>query len=157
MDETQRRHSRIRTRITPMLWFDTQAEEAAHFYTSIFPDSRITQVSRYGKNAPAPEGTVMVVSFDLDGQPFTALNGGPRFKFNEAISLVVACEDQRELDHYWGGLLADGGTPVACGWLKDRYGLAWQVVPVDVFDMIADPDPVRAGRATSAVWSMVKL
>lgn len=157
MDEAQGQRSRIHPRITPMLWFDTEAEEAAQFYTSVFPNSRITQVSRYGKGAPAPEGTVMVVSFDLDGQAFTALNGGPRYTFNEAISLVISCEDQPEVDHYWEGLIAGGGRAVACGWLRDRYGLAWQVVPVDVFDMIADPDPERASRATAAVWSMVKL
>ncbi len=117
------------TRITPMLWFDNQAEEAANFYVSIFKNSRITNTARYGENMPGPAGSVMVVAFELDGQPFTALNGGPQFKFSEAISFVVDCNGQQELDYYWDKLIAGGGAPQQCGWLKDKYGLSWQVVP----------------------------
>lgn len=145
------------TRITPMLWFDDQAEDAADFYVSIFGNSRITDVSRYGDTGPGPSGRVMVVAFELDGQPFTALNGGPHFKFTEAISLVVNCRDQQEVDYYWGRLLADGGAPQQCGWLKDRYGLSWQVVPTPVIDMLKDPDTARQQRAMAAVMKMIKI
>ena len=116
------------TRITPCLWFDTEGEEAAAFYVSLFKNSRITDVSRYGEAGPRPAGTVMVVCFELDGQPFTALNGGPEFTFNEAISFQIDCSSQEEVDHYWEGLTA-GGEEGPCGWLKDRYGVSWQVVP----------------------------
>jgi predicted 3-demethylubiquinone-9 3-methyltransferase (glyoxalase superfamily) len=149
--------SRIKTRITPMLWFDDEAEDAAQFYTSIFPNSRITQVSHYGEGAPKPAGSVLVVAFELDGQPFSALNGGPQFKFSEAISLVVNCDGQRELDRLWDRLLEGGGHAQACGWLKDRYGLSWQVVPKQAIEMLSDPDPARARRAFGAVMKMVKL
>lgn len=141
-------------RITPFLWFDTQAEEAATFYTGVFPNSRILSITRYPKEASAAsgraEGSVMTVSFELDGQPVTALNGGPVFRFNEALSLVVHCHDQREIDHYWDAL-TDGGSPSACGWLKDRYGLSWQVVPGDIADL--------AGNAGSmgALMQMTKI
>jgi predicted 3-demethylubiquinone-9 3-methyltransferase (glyoxalase superfamily) len=145
------------TRITPMLWFDDQAENAANFYVSIFGNSRITDVSRYGDAGPGPSGRVMVVAFELDGQPFTALNGGPHFKFTEAISLVVNCKDQEEVDYYWHCLLADGGAPQQCGWLKDRYGLSWQVVPTPVIDMLKDPDTARQQRAMGAVMKMIKI
>lgn len=145
------------TRITPMLWFDDQAEDAADFYVSIFGNSRITDVSRYGDTGPGPSGRVMVVAFELDGQPFTALNGGPHFKFTEAISLVVNCRDQREVDYYWDRLLAGGGAPQQCGWLKDRYGLSWQVVPTPVIDMLKDPDTTRQQRAMGAVMKMIKI
>lgn len=145
------------TRITPMLWFDDQAEDAADFYVSIFGNSRITDVSRYGDTGPGPSGRVMVVAFELDGQPFTALNGGPHFKFTEAISLVVNCKDQREVDYYWDRLLAGGGAPQQCGWLKDRYGLSWQVVPTPVIDMLKDPDTTRQQRAMGAVMKMIKI
>ena len=144
------------TRITPMLWFDHQAEEAAQFYKSIFRNSKITGLSRYGDAGPGPKGSVMVVSFELDGQPFTALNGGPRFKFTEAVSFVVNCADQREVDHFWARLL-EGGAPQQCGWLKDRYGLSWQVVPAAVIEMLSDPDPVRSQSAMGAVMGMVKI
>jgi predicted 3-demethylubiquinone-9 3-methyltransferase (glyoxalase superfamily) len=140
-----------------MLWFDDQAENAANFYVSIFGNSRIMDVSRYGDTGPGPSGRVMVVAFELDGQPFTALNGGPHFKFTEAISLVVNCKDQEEVDYYWDCLLADGGAPQQCGWLKDRYGLSWQVVPTPVIDMLKDPDTARQQRAMGAVMKMIKI
>ena len=114
--------------ITPFLWFDTQGEEAAELYTSVFPNSKITDISRYGSAGPRPEGTVMTVSFELDGNRFTALNGGPEFTFTEAVSFQITCEDQDEVDHYWSKL-SEGGEQGPCGWLKDRFGLSWQIVP----------------------------
>ncbi len=144
------------TKITPMLWFDTQAEEAAKFYTSIFPNSKISGVSRYAENMPMPMGTVLTVSFTLDGQEFTALNGGPVFKFTEAISLVVHCRDQKEIDHYWDRLL-EGGEPSQCGWLKDRFGLSWQVVPIFMMEMLESEDRARTGRVLQAMMQMVKF
>jgi predicted 3-demethylubiquinone-9 3-methyltransferase (glyoxalase superfamily) len=147
----------IKTRITPMLWFDHQAEEAAQFYTSIFKNSKIGTVSRYGDSGPGPKGSVMVIEFELDGQPFTGLNGGPMFKFTEAISLVVNCEGQSEVDYYWDKLTAGGGAPVQCGWLKDKFGLSWQVVPTEAIAMLSDKDTVKAQRAMGAVMKMVKL
>ena len=149
--------SSIQTRIAPMLWFDGQAEEAANFYVGVFPNSRITRIARCGDSGPGPKGSVLVAGFELDGQPFTALNGGPRFKFTEAISLVVHCRDQREVDLYWDRLLEGGGQTQACGWLKDRYGLSWQIVPSEVMEMVADDDVGKAERARSAVWQMIKL
>jgi predicted 3-demethylubiquinone-9 3-methyltransferase (glyoxalase superfamily) len=149
--------SSIQTRIAPMLWYDGQAEEAANFYVGVFPNSRITRIARCGDSGPGPKGSVLVASFDLDGQPFTALNGGPRFKFTEAISLVVHCRDQREVDLYWDKLLEGGGQAQACGWLKDRYGLSWQIVPSEVMEMIADDDIEKADRARNALWQMIKL
>ena len=149
--------SSIQTRIAPMLWFDGQAEDAARFYVGIFPNSRITKIARCGDSGPGPKGSVLVASFELDGQPFTALNGGPRFKFTEAISLVVHCRDQREVDRYWDTLLEGGGQTQACGWLKDRYGLSWQIVPGEVMEMIADDDMEKAERTMNAVWQMIKL
>ncbi|HKQ98242.1 MAG TPA: VOC family protein [Candidatus Polarisedimenticolia bacterium] len=143
------------TKITPMLWFDTQAEDAAKFYTSIFPNSKIGPVTRYGDNMPMPKGTAMTVTFTLDGQEYTALNGGPHFQFSEAISLVIHCRDQKEIDHYWGKLLA-GGSAQQCGWLKDRYGLSWQVVPTALMSILAEGGPAAA-RAMQAVMQMVKL
>lgn len=146
-------------RITPCLWFDEQAEEAARFYTSIFPNSRISQVSRYGKAGfevhRRPAGSVMVVAFELDGQAFTALNGGPLFRFNEAVSLQVSCDTQEEIDRYWE-LLSQGGDPKAqqCGWLKDRYGLSWQVVPSILPALISGPN---SDRVMEAVLRMKKL
>jgi len=144
------------TRITPMLWFDNQAEEAAKFYTSIFRNSKIKDISRYGDIGPGPKGTVMVVSFEIDGQPFTALNGGPQFKFTEAVSFVVNCEGQEEVDYYWDRLV-EGGAPQQCGWLKDRFGLSWQVVPTAAIEMLSDPDPVMSQRVMQAVMKMAKL
>jgi predicted 3-demethylubiquinone-9 3-methyltransferase (glyoxalase superfamily) len=143
-------------RITPNLWFDTQGEEAAEFYCSIFPNSKITNVTHYGDAGPGPVGTVLTVDFVLDGQEYTAINGGPHFTFNEAISLLINCEDQEEVDHYWSKL-TDGGQEVQCGWLKDRYGLSWQVCPVGMIELLNDPDPERSQRAMKAMLGMVKL
>lgn len=134
----------------PMLWFDTEAEEAVHHYTSIFPNSKIGRVLRYGHAGPGPAGSIMTIDFELDGQPFVALNGGPDFRFNESVSFVIECESQEEVDRYWDHLV-DGGEPEPCGWLKDRFGLAWQVVPRELLEMQADPDPVKAGRAMEAI------
>ena len=147
--------AKIEQRITPMLWFDNQAEEAANYYVSIFKNSKVTNVSRYGDTGPGPKGSVMVAEFELDGQKFTALNGGPRFKFTEAISLVVNCENQDEVDYYWEKLSGDGGQEVVCGWLKDKYGLSWQVVPVRVFELLSDP--ATSDRVMAAVMEMKKI
>lgn len=147
--------AKIEQRITPMLWFDNQAEEAANYYVSIFKNSKVTNVSRYGDTGPGPKGSVMVAEFELDGQKFTALNGGPRFKFTEAISLVVNCENQEEVDYYWDKLSGDGGQEVVCGWLKDKYGLSWQVVPVKVFELLSDP--ATSDRVMAAVMEMKKI
>jgi predicted 3-demethylubiquinone-9 3-methyltransferase (glyoxalase superfamily) len=149
-------------RITPCLWFDMQGEEAARFYTEIFPNSRINHVARYSEAGQdvhgRPPGSVMIVEFELDGQKFTALNGGPHFTFTEAISLQVMCDTQKEVDHYWERLSA-GGDPKAqqCGWLKDRFGLSWQVVPTAVTKMLSDPDGAKRDRVMSAVLSMKKI
>lgn len=149
-------------RITPFLWFDTQAEEAASFYTSIFPSSRIVTTTRYGKAAAQaagrPEGSVMTIAFQLDGQDFSAINGGPHFKFTEAISFVVNCQTSAEVDHYWARL-SEGGDEKAqqCGWLKDRYGVSWQVVPTVLVQLLSDPDPERARRAMEAMLKMKKI
>ena len=146
--------------ITPMLWFDGQAEEAARFYVSVFPSSRITDIQRYpdaGREVHGhAAGTVMVVAFELDGQPYTALNGGPQFKISEAVSFVIGCATQDEVDYYWAKLGA-GGPPEAqqCGWLKDRYGVSWQVVPRRLIELLGDP--ARAGRVTEAMMQMKKL
>jgi predicted 3-demethylubiquinone-9 3-methyltransferase (glyoxalase superfamily) len=141
-----------------MLWFDDQAEQAAEFYVSVFPDSHIGAVSRYGDSGPGPAGTAMTVSFVLAGQPFTALNGGPLYTFTEAISLVVDCDTQDEVDHYWDSL-GEGGDPAAqqCGWLKDKFGLSWQVVPKALAQYASDPDPVKAQRTIAAMLKMKKL
>jgi predicted 3-demethylubiquinone-9 3-methyltransferase (glyoxalase superfamily) len=147
--------AKIEQRITPMLWFDNQAEEAANYYVSIFKNSKVTNVSRYGDTGPGPKGSVMVAEFELDGQKFTALNGGPQFKFTEAISLVVNCEDQAEVDYYWEKLSGDGGQEVVCGWLKDKYGLSWQVCPVRVFELLSDP--ATSDRVMAAVMEMTKI
>ena len=144
------------SKITPCLWFDTQAEDAANFYTGIFPNSRVVNVSHYGSAGPRPEGMVMVVNFELEGQPFIALNGGPEFTFNEAISFQVNCESQEEVDDYWAKL-TDGGQEVACGWLKDRFGLSWQIVPTVLDELIRDPDPERSQRAMKAMLGMTKM
>lgn len=143
--------------ISPFLWFDTQAEEAANFYVSVFPNSKITAVSRYGEGGPAPAGSVMTIGFELDGQAFTGLNGGPHFKFTEAVSFVVHCQGQAEVDRYWGALTADGGQASQCGWLKDRYGLSWQIVPREFLDLMNDPDKARVGRVVAAMMQMAKL
>jgi predicted 3-demethylubiquinone-9 3-methyltransferase (glyoxalase superfamily) len=142
--------------ITPFLWFDTEAEDAANFYTSVFPNSRILAVTHYGEAGPRPAGMVMTVAFELNGQRFTGLNAGPEPKFNHGVSFVINCENQDEVDRYWE-LLTDGGQEVACGWLTDRFGLSWQVVPEGLIELITDADPERAQRATEAMLSMTKL
>ncbi len=142
--------------IVPSLWFDTQAEEAAAFYVSVFENSRIKAVSRYGSAGPRPEGMVMAVDFELNGQLFNAINGGPEFQFSEATSLQVGCGTQAEVDRLWERL-TDGGEPGPCGWLKDRYGFSWQIVPKALGEMIADPDPERSQRVVAAMLEMGKL
>ena len=145
-------------KISPFLWFDTQAEDAAALYTTVFPDSKITEVHRYGAGGPGPEGAVMLVQFQLDGQDFTALNGGPEhYTFNESVSFVVDCRDQADVDHYWDALTADGGEPGPCGWLKDKYGLSWQIVPAALNELLSDPDPGRSSRAMQAMLKMTKI
>jgi predicted 3-demethylubiquinone-9 3-methyltransferase (glyoxalase superfamily) len=144
-------------RIIPNLWFDTQGEQAAEFYTSLFPNSSIGSIARYPEGAPGPEGEVMTVDFSLDGQPFTAINGGPHFTFDEAISFVIEVDDQAELDRYWDALTAEGGEEVQCGWCKDRFGLSWQVVPKGMQELFEDPDKGRAQRAMQAMLGMKKL
>jgi predicted 3-demethylubiquinone-9 3-methyltransferase (glyoxalase superfamily) len=143
-------------KITPCLWFDTEGEEAAQFYTSIFPNSRIVEVARYGSAGPRAEGTVMTVIFELDGQRFIALNGGPDFTFNEAISLSVDCETQDEVDSYWDALTAEGEEG-PCGWLKDKYGVSWQIVPKVLTELIADPDQEKGQRVMAAMLQMGKI
>lgn len=143
--------------ITPCLWFDNEAEDAARHYVSIFPDSKIIDVSRYGEGGPFPSGTVIVVEFELQGRPFQALNGGPRFDFTEAVSFVVELPSQEEVDRVWDALLADGGSPSMCGWLKDKFGVSWQVLPVQLKTLISDPDPARAQRVMVAMLSMQKI
>ncbi|HEX5510910.1 MAG TPA: VOC family protein [Actinomycetales bacterium] len=143
-------------KITPCLWFDTQAEDAANFYTSIFKNSRIIDVSRYGEAGPRPAGTVLTVVFELDGQRITALNGGPEFTFSEAVSFQVDCADQAEVDYFWERL-GDGGEESMCGWLKDRFGFSWQIVPRRMMELLGDPDPARAQRAMAAMLQMRKL
>lgn len=149
-------------RISPFLWFDGQAEPAARFYTDVFPDSRIVRINRYteaGKDIHGHEpGSVMVVDFELSGQPFAALNGGPQFRFTEAVSFMVRCENQKEIDHYWERL-SEGGDPNAqqCGWLKDRYGLCWQVVPAALPELLGDSDRQRAGRVMQALMDMARI
>ena len=143
-------------RITPNLWFDQQSMEAAEFYVSIFPGSEITHVSHYGEAGPREAGMVLTVDFTLDGQPFTAINGGPQFTFDEAISLLVDCADQEEVDYYWSRLSA-GGSEGPCGWLKDRYGVSWQVVPKALDELMRDPDEARSQRAMTAMLQMGKI
>jgi predicted 3-demethylubiquinone-9 3-methyltransferase (glyoxalase superfamily) len=143
--------------LMPMLWFDTQAKEAAEFYCSIFPNSSIKNISHYGDTGPGAEGKVMTVDFVLDGLEITGLNGGPEFKFTEAISLVINCKDQAEIDYYWDALLAGGGEESMCGWLKDKFGLSWQVVPESMGDLMTSPDPERSNRAMKAMFTMRKL
>jgi predicted 3-demethylubiquinone-9 3-methyltransferase (glyoxalase superfamily) len=142
--------------ITTFLWFDDQAEGAARFYVSLFPNSKIGLISRYGEAGPGTAGSVMTIGFELDGIAFTALNGGPQYKFTEAMSLSVACTDQGEIDHYWDNLAA-GGEPGPCGWLKDRFGLSWQIVPANMPELIGGPDPTKVRRAMEAMFAMSKL
>jgi predicted 3-demethylubiquinone-9 3-methyltransferase (glyoxalase superfamily) len=143
-------------KITPFLWFDQQAEEAAKFYTSIFPNSKIVKVVRYGESGPGPAGSAMTVEFQLEGQTFVALNGGPVFKFTEAISFVVNCQTQEEVDAYWDKLAAGGGE-VQCGWLKDKFGLSWQIVPAVLSKLLSDPDPKKSQRVMKSLMTMKKL
>lgn len=146
--------------ITTFLTFNTQAEEAARFYTSIFPNSRVTRIARYpdlGPQFPIKAGSVMTVDFSLDGRPFTALNGGPQFKFSNSISIAVVCESQREVDEYWGKFVAAGGTPVACGWITDHFGVSWQIDPRILIDLVSGPDPVKAAKAMQSMMGMVKV
>ena len=142
--------------ITPNLWFDKEGKEAAEFYCSIFPNSKINNVTYYNEAGPGEPGTALTVDFELDGQPYTAINGGPAFTFDEAISLLINCADQKEVDYYWSKLL-EGGEESQCGWLKDKYGLSWQVVPVGMEKMLNDPDPAHAERAMKAMLGMKKL
>jgi predicted 3-demethylubiquinone-9 3-methyltransferase (glyoxalase superfamily) len=142
--------------ITPFLWFDGQAEQAAEFYVSIFKNSKVTSVSRYTEAGPGPAGSAMVVAFELDGKPFNALNGGPVFNFTEAVSFMVDCETQGDVDYYWDKLVA-GGEPSQCGWLKDRYGLSWQIVPAALPRILSNPDPAKVKRAMEAMFKMAKL
>ena len=143
-------------KITPCLWFDTEGEEAARFYISVFPNSRIVDIARYGSAGPRPEGTVMTVGFELDGQEFVALNGGPEFTFNEAISFQVMCETQEEVDRFWT-TLAEGGEQGPCGWLRDKFGVSWQIVPTALPRLLKDPDAEKAQRVMSAMLKMKKI
>jgi predicted 3-demethylubiquinone-9 3-methyltransferase (glyoxalase superfamily) len=143
-------------KITPFLWFDDNAEEAVNFYTSIFKDSKVISTSRYGEHGPGPAGSLMMANFLLNGQEFFALNGGPVFKFTEAISFFVTCEDQAEVDYYWDKL-SQGGETQQCGWLKDKFGLSWQIVPTALGRLMGDKDPVKAARVTQAMLKMVKI
>ena len=144
------------SKITSCLWFDTEGEEAAKFYTSVFPNSKIVDVARYGSAGPRPEGMVMTVSFELDGQSFVALNGGPDFKFNEAISFQVDCKNQEEVDAYWNKL-SEGGEQGPCGWLKDKFGVSWQIVPTVLTQLIGDPDREKSQRVMAAMLNMKKI
>jgi len=146
----------IAQKISTFLWFDNNAEEAAKFYVSVFKNSEILEVSRSGENGPGPAGQAFVVNFKLDGQEFKALNGGPMFKFTEAVSFMIDCADQAEVDYYWDKL-TEGGEESQCGWLKDRFGLSWQVTPTNLGDLIGGPDPVKANRAMQAMLKMTKL
>ncbi|HZE00816.1 MAG TPA: VOC family protein [Pseudonocardiaceae bacterium] len=143
-------------KVTPCLWFDTQGEEAANFYTSVFDNSRILGIARYGAAGPGPEGAVMTVTFELDGQKFVALNGGPQFTFSEAISMQVSCETQDEVDYFWNKL-SEGGEEGPCGWLKDKFGLSWQIVPTALVELISDPDAVKSQEAIKAMLGMGKI
>ena len=142
--------------ITPCLWFDTEGEEAAKFYTSIFPNSKIVNIAYYGEAGPRSAGTVMTVDFELDGQPFLALNGGPDFTFNEAISFQVGCETQEQVDHFWSKL-AEGGEQGPCGWLKDKFGVSWQIVPTALPRLLSDPDRDKSQRVMAAMLQMRKI
>ena len=144
-------------KITTFLWFDNNAEEAANFYVSVFKNSRIITTARYPEGSPGPKGSVMVVDFELEGQRFTALNGGPHFKFTEAISLLVHCKSQEEVDYYWEKLTADGGQESQCGWLKDKFGLSWQITPDELLKVWSEADPAKATRVMQAMMGMKKL
>jgi predicted 3-demethylubiquinone-9 3-methyltransferase (glyoxalase superfamily) len=141
---------------TTCLWFDTEGEAAANYYASIFPDSKIGRIARYSEAGPGPAGAVMTVEFELNGQKFLALNGGPQYTFNAAVSFMIPCADQDEVDYYWNRL-AEGGQEVACGWVTDKYGVSWQVVPTVLIELMADPDPEKARRVAEAMFTMTKL
>lgn len=144
-------------KITPFLWFDEEAEQAANFYTSIFEDSKIVDVTRYGDAGPREKGSVLTVSFELEGQRFVGLNGGPNYKFTPAISFYISCKTQKEVDYFWKRLLAGGGEPNACGWLTDKFGISWQVIPDALIEYLQDEDPVKAQRVMKAMMEMVKI
>jgi predicted 3-demethylubiquinone-9 3-methyltransferase (glyoxalase superfamily) len=143
-------------KITPYLWFDNQAEEAANFYTSIFSNSKVGEVQRYGEGGPGQPGSAMIVTFELEGQQFVGLNGGPQYKFSEAISFYVNCQTQEEVDEFWQKL-SEGGEEGPCGWLKDKYGISWQIVPTVLTELLSDPDPEKAGRVMQAMLQMSKI
>jgi predicted 3-demethylubiquinone-9 3-methyltransferase (glyoxalase superfamily) len=144
-------------KITPFLWYDKEAEEAANFYCSVFKNSKVHNVARYPEGSRAPAGGVMTVEFELEGQRFIALNAGPHFKFNEAVSFVIECDNQAEVDHYWSKLTADGGQESMCGWLKDKYGLSWQVTPKALPKLMTNPDKEKAKRVMEAMMRMKKI
>jgi len=144
-------------KITPFLWFDDKAEEAAKFYTSVFKNSKLGAISRYGDAGPGPKGSVMTASFSIEGMEFTALNGGPHFKFNESVSFVVHCKTQQEVDEYWSKLLADGGQESQCGWLKDKFGMSWQITPDRLVELITNKDAAKSQRAMQAMMQMTKI
>ena len=144
-------------KITTHLWFDGNAEAAVEFYTSLFPDSRVTHVARWGEGGPGPQGAVLNIAFEMAGQEFLALNGGPQYRFSPAISLFVSCESQAEVDDLWTKLLAGGGKPNQCGWLDDRFGLSWQIVPKALIELMSDPDPKASGRVAQALMGMQKI
>ncbi len=148
---------KIHQKLTPFIWFERGAEDAVAHYLKVFGQGRVVHTQRWGENAPGAAGTVMVVQFELLGQQMTAFNGGPHFKLTEAFSLMVACEDQTEIDHLWTQLQANGGKPKSCGWVEDAWGLSWQVIPKAWFDMIRDPDPARVERVFQAIWAMEKI
>ncbi len=147
----------MKQKITPFLWFDGNAEEAVNYYLSVFPEAKLGEVSRYGEGMPMPAGTVLVANFTLLGQEFGAINAGPEFKFTEAVSFMIDCKDQAEVDYYWDKLTANGGEPSQCGWLKDRFGLSWQVVPSALGELMTNPDPAKANRVTQALMQMGKI
>lgn len=149
--------ARITQKITPCLWFDDQAEEAASFYVSLFRNSKVGAVTHYGESGPGPKGGVLTVAFELDGQAFLGLNGGPAFTFDEAVSFIVNCEDQAEVDYFWERFTAGGGKESQCGWLKDRFGLSWQIVPAVMFELMSKADAATSERIMVAVMTMVKL
>ena len=146
-----------KSKVTPFLWLDTQAEAAANFYVSLFADAKIVDVARWGAGSPYPEGSVMSATVDLAGQQYILFNGGPHYQLNESFSLFVSCEDQAEVDHFWNALVADGGAPIQCGWLKDRFGVTWQIVPKALMRLLGDKDRAKAGRVMQSMMEMVKL
>ena len=147
----------MKQKITPFLWFDGRAEEAMLFYTSIFKNSKVGRVSRCGDAGPGPKGSVMSATFELEGQPFHALNGGPMFQFTPAISFFVDCNTQDEVDELWNKLTADGGKPSRCGWLQDKFGVSWQIIPSALGELLGDPDPAKSGRVMRAMMQMAKI